>query len=83
MKQFKLDAFRIPGTTDSHDSRGNQRQQFFTQTECVLDHCSTGHKCGNQRMQQGVQAALALDSTPGKGIALMADDLIEKGEFVA
>ncbi|KUF80333.1 Histone-lysine N-methyltransferase [Phytophthora nicotianae] len=90
---------------DSHDSRGNQRQQFFafveyddvrhnvyicrssaiqvTQTECVLDHCSTGHKCGNQRMQQGVQAALALDSTPGKGIALMADDLIEKGEFVA
>ncbi|ETL84075.1 hypothetical protein L917_16049, partial [Phytophthora nicotianae] len=54
-----------------------------TQTECVLDHCSTGHKCGNQRMQQGVQAALALDSTPGKGIALMADDLIEKGEFVA
>ncbi|ETM37261.1 hypothetical protein L914_16165, partial [Phytophthora nicotianae] len=54
-----------------------------TQTECVLDHCSTGYKCGNQRMQQGVQAALALDSTPGKGIALMADDLIEKGEFVA
>ncbi|ETN02582.1 hypothetical protein PPTG_16196 [Phytophthora nicotianae INRA-310] len=82
MKQFKLDTFRIPGTTDSHDSRGNQRQQFFVERD-PSDHCSTGHKCGNQRMQQGVQAALALDSTPGNGIALMADDLIEKGEFVA
>jgi hypothetical protein len=40
-----------------------------SQTECVADHCATRFTCGNQRMQRGEHAALALRSDPGKGIS--------------
>ncbi|KAF1784429.1 hypothetical protein GQ600_21264 [Phytophthora cactorum] len=39
-------------------------------------------KCGNQRMQDGQQAMLALQNIGGKGIALVADQVINRDELV-
>ncbi|KAG6942435.1 hypothetical protein JG687_00019061 [Phytophthora cactorum] len=42
-----------------------------------------GMKCGNQRMQDDQQAMLALQNIEGKGIALVADQVINRDELVA
>ncbi|KAF1780201.1 hypothetical protein GQ600_15780 [Phytophthora cactorum] len=55
---------------------------MLTQTECIQGHCATGMKCGNQRMQDGQQAMLALQNIEGKGIALVADQVINRDELV-
>lgn len=54
-----------------------------TQTECIRGRCFTNTKCGNQRMQRNVHAAMGLQLVEGKGIALISDTVIEKDELVA
>jgi hypothetical protein len=52
------------------------------QVECVSGLGDNKHTCDNQRFQKGVSASLSLDTSPDKGVVLLADQALMEREFV-
>jgi hypothetical protein len=56
---------------------------LYSHTECVLGHCSTGTRCGNQHLQEGAHVSLGLRPVDRKGVSLFAAHHVAQGELVA
>lgn len=52
------------------------------QVECVRGYCATNGTCSNHQFQSGISLLLSLDRSRDKGVARLADQAIEEGEFI-
>jgi SET domain-containing protein len=52
------------------------------QVECVRGYCATNNVCSNQNFQNGGSALLLLQHSRNKGVSLVADQAITRGDFI-